>query len=64
MFLNTLINLKAFQVLPMKYAVMLNPLALLGVVFGSSWLFSENICPRAAWGIGLIVAGMLIFSLA
>ncbi len=64
MFISTLFSLKAFQVLPLKYGVLLFPVTLIAVAFGSAWLFAEEISPRAAWGLGLIVAGMLVFNLA
>jgi multidrug transporter EmrE-like cation transporter len=64
MLISSLISLKVFQVLPIKYGVMLFPVALLVVAFGSVWLFAEEISPRAAWGLRLIVCGMLVFNLA
>ena len=59
----TLLNLKAFQVLPLKMFVVLNPLVLLMVVAGSRFFFRETL-NRSAWGgLGLVLVGVLVFNL-
>lgn len=62
-FFVTLMNLKAFQLLPLKFFVVLNALVLLLVVGGSRMIFREEVGRKAFWGMGFILAGVCIFGL-
>lgn len=61
MFVVTLMNLKAYQVLPLKYGVIFGPLTLVGVLLGSRWLFAEKLNRQAILGVWMILLGMLVF---
>ena len=63
-FVVTLLNLKAFQVLPLKVLVILQSLVLVMVVLGSSVFFQERLSKNAVAGLGLVLAGVLIFNLS
>ena len=62
MFAVTIMNLKAYQVLPLKVSVVLTPLTLVCVLLGSRWLFAEKLNRQAVLGVGMIIFGMLVFN--
>lgn len=62
MFGVTLLNLAAFKVLPIKFGVVLQPLVLLLVVVGARAFFHEPIRRPTLVGLGLIVAGVVVFN--
>lgn len=62
-FAATLLNLKAYQILPLKAAVYLGALTLASVVVGSRAVFGERLSGRAMAGLGLVLAGILVFNL-
>ena len=57
----TLLNLAAFRVLPLKFAVVLHPLVIVTVVAGSRLLLDEKLGRSAAAGLALIGAGVVVF---
>ena len=63
-FLATLLNLAAYQLLPLKVGVALGALTLLGVVAGSRVFFREALSGPAAGGLLLVLAGVLLFNLS
>lgn len=62
-FIVTLLNLYAFQVLELKLFVILNSLVLLVVVAGSCVFFGEIVNRKTLAGMGLLLAGVLVFNL-
>lgn len=62
-FAATLLNLKAYQILPLKAGVVFGALTLVAVVVGSRVFFREKVAGRALAGLGLVLAGILAFNL-
>ena len=57
----TLLNLAAYRVLPLKFAVALHPLQIAFVVGGSRLFLGERIDRPAVAGLTLVTAGVAVF---
>ena len=62
-FAATLFNLKAFQVLPLKSAVIFQALTLVAVVAGACLFFKERLTRWSTAGLVLVLVGVGVFNL-
>jgi len=61
--LTVLINAWALRWLTFKWSVVLGSTAYIFVIFMSRRRFGETLGPDKRWGVGLILAGLCLFSL-